>query len=510
MSSWTAGYVTELTYTHGFYRELSPSVLEMVALSRGIRAPSADGPLVICELGCGQGFSANLLAAVNPGIQYHAIDFNPAQISDARKLASDAGTANVHFHEGSFDELMINSDLPKYFDIISLHGVWSWINANNRSCVVDFIRNRLRAGGLVYLSYNTLPGWAAVMPLRRLFVDHAATTTGPILPRIEQALAFAKQVLDVNPVYSRVNPVVIERLEKIQAQPRSYLAHEFFNKDWNPFYFSDVHSEMNEAKLSYVGSANLLDHIDAVNLTVDQQRLLAGVSDPAQRETIRDYMVNQQFRRDVFVKGSVRYSPVAVRDRWLDMRFALSTNRSDIPLTVKGAVGEASLQRDVYEPILDELASDPRTLRQIMSEKRVSDLGWVRLTQAMTVLVGSGHVQVALDLQGETERVRRARAFNAILMNLARATPDLQCLASPVTGNGIGVDRFQQLFLLARNEKNSDPPAFSWNIINSTGQKLIKDGVNLESPEENIAELRSRYSFFVEKMFPVLQKLGIA
>ncbi len=36
MSDWTAGYVAEIDYTHGYYRELSPPILSLAVLNRAV------------------------------------------------------------------------------------------------------------------------------------------------------------------------------------------------------------------------------------------------------------------------------------------------------------------------------------------------------------------------------------------------------------------------------------------------------------------------------------------
>ena len=64
--SWTAGYVSELDYTHGYYREMSPLNLELAMLSR-LQAHSVGRPLRYLELGFGQGLSLNIHAAANEG-----------------------------------------------------------------------------------------------------------------------------------------------------------------------------------------------------------------------------------------------------------------------------------------------------------------------------------------------------------------------------------------------------------------------------------------------------------
>jgi len=63
------------------------------------------------------------------------------------------------------------SDLPD-FDFITLHGIYSWISPENRRTIVEFMRRKLKPGGIVYISYNCMPGWAGMMPLRRLLVEH--------------------------------------------------------------------------------------------------------------------------------------------------------------------------------------------------------------------------------------------------------------------------------------------------------------------------------------------------
>ncbi len=127
---WTEGYVAEIEYTSGFYQELAPSLLSFAALVAGYQAPPIDRPFTCFELGCGKGISANLIAAANPAGRFYANDFNPAHIVFARALAADARLENVTFLEKSFAELG-GEELPD-FDYITLHGVYSWVSAENR------------------------------------------------------------------------------------------------------------------------------------------------------------------------------------------------------------------------------------------------------------------------------------------------------------------------------------------------------------------------------------------
>ena len=162
VSDWTAGYIADIDYTHGFYRELTPSHLRFALLLKGIRPP--DGKFTYCELGFGQGFGLNLLAAAHPEGDFWGTDFNPTHAANARLLAESVGADNVHVFDRSFAEFL-ETDTPD-FDFICLHGVWAWVAPDNQRLIVEFLRRRLKPRGVVFISYNTPPGWAPILPLR--------------------------------------------------------------------------------------------------------------------------------------------------------------------------------------------------------------------------------------------------------------------------------------------------------------------------------------------------------
>ncbi|KPF82565.1 hypothetical protein IP70_21540 [alpha proteobacterium AAP38] len=505
--SWTSGYVADIGYTYGFYRELTPAMLNMALALRNQATASLDDKLAYCELGCGQGITSNLLAAANPEIEFYATDFNPSQIAGAQALAKAAGTTNVHFYDQSFQEFIDNPDLPA-FDFISLHGIYSWISQENRQAIVRFIARHLKPGGAVYISYNTMPGWASIMPLRQLLVQQAATSTGPIVPRIDQALAFATKLMDGKARYFTANPVLKERVEQLQKQPRQYLAHEYMNRDWTPFYFADVVNELSDAKLGWTASANLTDHVENISLAPDHQAILNEIGDAVRRESIRDYLVNQQFRRDIFVRGS-RTLPTPIASRQLlSTRFVLAVNAADVPLTINTTAGQVKLHEETYRPVLDSLERGSKTLGELLAEPAIAAVGVQRVIQVLTVITGTGHIYPALPQKGEARRRSRTDAFNKAVLEIAESSSDLQYLASPVSGSGHTYDRIQMLFLTAMR-KGGDAPEFVWNNLRQQNQRLLKDGKALETPEENLAELRARFADFQTKVLPFTKRLGI-
>ena len=511
-TSWTSGYVTELEYTYGYYRELCPGLLRLACLSAGIAPPSMKH-LQYLELGFGQGMSINIHAAAVDG-EFWGTDFNPTQVTHARALTEASGSGAKLF-ENSFAEFAARPDLPE-FDIIGLHGIWTWISDENSRVIVDLIRRKLRAGGIVYISYNCLPGWAPAVPLRhlmKLHADFAAEASG-LRAKIDGAVTFAQQVIDSGALFFRGNPAVAERLKRMSALDRNYLAHEFFNDDWRVMPFSDVARWLGDAKLNYVTSAHLLDHVEAVNLTEAGQKLLSDISNPVLRQSVRDYFVNQQFRRDIFAKGYRRLTPLEQNEALRQQAFVLVLNADDVPMKVAGSLGEATLQEEIYRPIVQALADDgyaPKTLSQLAANPKLSSIPPPQLVQALLVLTGGGQVHPAQ----EPSRQARARcaAMNRYVCERARSSSDISFLASPVCGGGIVVLQFYQLFLLAAQHGKrspSDQAAFVWNIFASQGRRIIKDGKPVESPEENLQELSKQATEFADKRLPVLKALGVA
>lgn len=510
MTDWTAGYVADIGYTYGCYSELNPQRLRLAFLNAGLAFPKVG---TACELGFGQGVSTNIHAAASV-TQWFGTDFNPSQAAFAQELAS-ASESGAKLYDDAFADFCSRPELPD-FDYIGLHGIWSWISDENRKIIVEFIRRKLKVGGVLYISYNTLPGWSGFAPMRHLMTQHAEVVGSSghgIVSRIDGALAFAEKLLATNPVYLRANPNVAHRLGKVKEQDREYLAHEYFNRDWHPMHFATMAEWLGPAKVNYACSAHYHDHIDILNLTQDQSALLSEIADPMFRESVRDFMVNQQFRRDYWVKGVRNLTYVEQVENLRATRIILSTHRDHVSLKIPSLHGEAEMSEAVYGPILNILSDhQPRSMGDIERSLRERGISLAQLTHAVMVLTGAGYMGIVQDDEVIAASVDSCKKLNHHIIRKARSNATLNFLASPVTGGGTVVGRFPQLFLLAMSEGMQQPSEwvqFAWQTISSQGQAIIKEGRLLETAEENLAELSSQARTFVEKQLPILRALQV-
>ena len=511
MHDWSDGYMTELAYTYGYYPELNPLRARLALLEAGIVPPEVR---TACELGFGQGMSIAIHAAAADAA-WHGTDFNPAQVGFARELAQDLPLA-ANLSDEAFEAYCQRADLPQ-FDFIALHGIWSWISDANRRVIASFIERKLKVGGVVYVSYNTQPGWAATGPLTELMAGFDAALNPPGIgpaARIDAALDFADGLIASGALYGKVNPQVAEHLKRLRGQDRRYLAHEYFNRDWQPMPFARMRTWMEGARLSYATSAQFIDHVPMLNLTAPQQDMLAAIPDAGFRETTRDFIVNRLFRRDYWVRGARRLAPADRTGRLRAVRVVLVTPVANVKLKVSGALGEAQLHEDVYRPILAALADHrPHSLGELETVLAPHGTTLARIVEAVMILTGAGNLHPAQDDEAIAHARAGALLLNTRLCALARHAEDVGCLASPVTGGGFPVRRIDQLFLLGRSLGAASIEAladFADTALQAQGQRIMKDGQPVLDDAVQTGMLRDQAHSFETVRLPVLQAMGVA
>lgn len=519
---WTDGYVSDIAYTTGFYRELAPSFLCFAAKLQGQHSPDPGTPFAYAELGCGQGFGTNILAATYPHGRFIGIDFNPAQIANARSLAAEAGLGNVDFRHESFRD---TADLPDGalppLDFVALHGIYAWISEANRRAIVTVIDRWLKPGGLVYLSYNCMPGWAAMAPFQRLLVEHAERNPGRSDLQIGAGFDFVAQLRAAEMSYFSQNPAVPKRIDGMKDKDQRYLAHEYLNGTWQPLFFTDVAREMAAAKLSYAGSASLVENFDSLALPAKAREVVTSAADPIFREFLKDFAINQQFRRDIFVKGA-RPMTAAEKNRvLLDMPFAALKAPSAMTFTFKTPLGEAKGQDEIYRPIAAALDAGRTSIRAVAA---ASGLDATKLLQAFALLTASGQAHPAMAGQdkGAAQRLNRAVAGRSLLGEPYRY------LAAPGIANGVNASDIDITALDAlQGGALGDGPALDpealtpealtpealaqaiWARFAPVNRRLVRDGKPLESEAETLAELSDRARVILDQHLPIWKALGL-
>ncbi len=493
------GYVTELDYTHRYCPELAPSRIELACIASGMAAPPDDRAPRYLELAFGQGVSINVHAAASRG-EFWGIDFNPNHAANARALAAASGSA-ARLSCESFEQFAARENLPQ-FDVIAMHGTWSWISAENRHLVVEILRRRLAPDGLAFVSYNCLPGWTAELPLRHLLTLHAElddTGAQGLAARIDASLEFAQSLQEAGAKYFSAHSGVTAWLGKMQSQSRSYLAHEYFNRDWHPMASSEVARAMAGAGLEFAASATLAGHHDGLGLSAKARELLAGIVHPVMRETVLDYLSNRRFRRDIFIGSPLRIAPEARDERMRGIRFTLLQHPDFVPTKAIFLANEVELPAAIYRPFVEAMADDdyvPKTLQQLERHPKCAMIPVAQLVEAALVLTEMGCLHPVQPQRAIDEAAPRCRALNARILERAVASDEIAALACPVTGAGVFAARQEMLFLRAIALGKTDEDEWARYALETLGQG-------------DPAALRSDARAFARIRLPVLKALRI-
>ena len=358
-------YVTDVPYIAGFTSELAPEMLDLVATICGFAAPRRDKNFTWCELGCGPGMAPIIFAATHPEGVFHGVDVMPDHIARGRAIAERAGLDNLTFHALDFAAAGA-LELPK-FDYIVAHGVYAWIDESAASSMRRFIERHLAPGGLVYVSYNSMPGWAADAPFQHLLYALAEGGSGDSIARFHAAASIAETLSKAGAAALVASPTAVGFAEERSKRPEAYFAHEYLAPAWRPRYVDEVRREMAEIGLSPVGSATLRDNFDGFVLRAVAREALAGIEDPDQRELARDYFMFQRFRRDVFGRAPRRIDDDERRERLFAQTFTLMRPASLVEYKMPTEAGDLGFDNPVARGLVAKLAEGPCRLRDCLA-----------------------------------------------------------------------------------------------------------------------------------------------
>jgi predicted O-methyltransferase YrrM len=416
MSGWGGGYVTDINYTIGWYRQQSPAMMALASIIGGAMAtvPAGDDPVLMLELGCGLGYGAMALAASNPTWTITAVDFNPAHIATAREWAAEAGLNNITFIEADlsrWEEHPALRALPE-MDFVTLHGVWSWVPPVAQSGIVRLLGQKVRPGGLVHVSYNTLPGWQDRIGIARVVREAGQRVAGRSDIQARAGLQVVKDLIATGAHFASGTNIA-ELVTSLERSSAHYLAHEFMNVHWAPCFGMDVAASMSEAKLEWIATSNLTDNFPELMLTNEQREIFDRYSDSLMQELIKDMCVPRGLRHDVFVRGARRINLSERAAALMDVHLTLVKPAEELPDAVAMPAGRAELNKEFYRPIVKALSSRSARVGDLL---QLPDLVGRRDNPAELI-----SILIAADMAGPAARPMTAPGIEAMRFNAVSA-----------------------------------------------------------------------------------------
>ncbi len=510
MTHWKHGYFADNGYTYGYYAETMPSRLYWAALIQGHVA--ATGRFRYLDAGCGQGVNLVLAAAAHPQCEFVGIDFLPEHIAHARKLADTLGLDNITLIEGDFIELAADASahplLTEPFDYAVCHGISTWVAPAVKEALFRLIGHVLRPGGVFYNSYNTFPGWLGMVPFQHLVLLEQRSQTGMLA--LNSTKAHMEHLAKNAPGLFSTLPALQKRLEGMGTLDTAYLVQEYNNQHWQPVFVSQMMDQLSSVKLDYLGTATLTEAFDGL-LPGAIREWLAQQTTTLMKEQLRDYAINQSFRRDLYVKGASRPWPQAHSRLLGECRFVVNPwvarPESDQPFKIKGGSVELNGDSSFYGDMLDAVAdkSDGASIAELIGRK-ADDKYRSSVVQTVSMLLHGGWLMPLSDGGdcGNGKHINRAMA------TLVTEGAPYRYATLPKTGMACSLSETDWLMVKARNEglSQEDWPAYILRGLNTLNRALAKDGKPLVDEAEKLKLLQSSIDQFVRQRLPFLIDVG--
>jgi SAM-dependent methyltransferase len=506
-------YVTDVPYLRNFVEELAPTRLRMVAALNGFAPPPIEG-FDYCELGAGRGDTLATLAAAHPEARFVGVDINAEHVAFANDLAARGGLDNVRFLERDFED-MANDALP-CFDYVTAHGVLAWVAPAKRAALIAFASSRLKPGGLLTVSYNALPGWAAVEPLRRLMLDSSSAVPGTTLDRARHGVHVAKLMRDAGAGYFAQNPSASAMLETMEKGGLAYVVHEYFHTSFCPMYFTDVAREMAAQDLYFVGQLPLYQNYKDVAAPPSVAPLLQGITDRIVLERVSDFATNEFFRRDVYVKGRAACDPGLARTYLETTAFAAPFGRFSPEVKLPhytlqyGAPIFAAVGRSIAGAALtgEDLAARPELAPFGPASTRDALLRLLLGDQVIPTRRATSPAAKAID--PSAARYDVPLRYNRMVLDQRASKESLVVLASPIAGTGFTLSTVQStcLRILTDLEPEARAPWIE-SLVRHRPLKLFDGDRLVTDHAEQVSILRRQLDELAATRVPELVHLGV-
>ena len=502
-------YFSEIAYSSGYYDAMNTGQVEFAL---GLSGLSIESPKTACELGFGQGISL-VYHAASSEVEWYGTDLLPEHVKFARELSFTAGLKD-NLSNADFKNYK-KQDLPQ-FDFIALHGVWSWVSADTRSDITDFISAKLRPGGTVYISYNILPGQSHILPFREMFFStykSLRSQSADTFEAINLSLLAIQRLIQANPKFFESQPGAKEHFLKVCKQSPNYLAHEYLNGTWEPMFFTQVYDLLNNIGLYHVCSSYLLDSISNFSMTQEQLATIEATEDYSSKELARDLITNRQFRREYWTNQQVRTEGRLEPDlSTLDFRIMQAVPTESMKLKISCDAGLVTLDKAFYTTFLNELANyKTPSIKELMQNLQGAGYTSNQAIEALKILLSCGFIALISAGEPSNESLTRTSKLNRFMFERSKQNADISHFASRYTRGGIFVPRTHQLFI-AENLKPSSRATIETRVatlLKNNNEKIIKEGKPISNDHDCMKELEKQYEEFDKHYLTRYKKFGL-
>jgi SAM-dependent methyltransferase len=288
----------------------APERLALASLLHGGPRPPLDTYRVL-ELGCGDGANLLPLAYYRRHATFVGVDgaHSQIEIADARKSALEL--SNIEFIHSDF--LTAAHQLSGSFDYIIAHGIFSWVPHDVRDALLELCAQHLRRGGLLYLNYNTRPGWNVRGMVREFLL---AQTAGMKTLRMRADLAqdvAAKIVSSLTVGEHPYSQLIANEFQFVCENHVSYVAHEYLAADNHPYWRSEFLTLARRYSLEYVADADFCYSSGRIPESLAPRLGKEQITGRTLDDTV-DLLCYRQLHSPILTQGPLEWNPPALEE----------------------------------------------------------------------------------------------------------------------------------------------------------------------------------------------------
>ena len=303
-----------------------PDRLATIATLHGLPAPPVERCRVL-ELGCGTGNNLIAMAYSLPGSTFTGIDLAAEPVAEGQGRIAALGLRNIRLLAMDLMDLE-----PAFgeFDYIVAHGVYSWVPAAVRDKLMEVCRANLSPHGVVFISYNALPGCHLRRMVRDMMLYHIAGVEEPE-QRLQQALSLASLIGG-----AQTEAGLKAEFQVVLERPPAVVYHDDLSEENHPVYFHQFAGHAREHGLQFLSEAQVV--ASEAHLPDAARKVLEPLEgDSIRREQYLDFFKLRRFRETLLCRADAAVARPVAPDR-VRALYASSKARPAGPEEPGGAV----------------------------------------------------------------------------------------------------------------------------------------------------------------------------
>jgi SAM-dependent methyltransferase len=251
----------------------------------------------VLEVGCNDGSNLIPMAVSLPHARFVGCDLSARAIAAGRRTIDALGLANVSLVD---EDLVALAPGHGDFDFIVAHGVYSWVPPRVRDALFALAARRLAPNGVLYVSFNALPGCRIRQAAWDVLHHHVDGIENP-RARLAAARDLARLIGDGGTATHEADQSLRAEFRAIAQHSDSELAHDDLAVPNDPVLFDSLVEHAAQHGLRYLADAEP-STISTAGVSGQAQAYLSTF-DPLAREQYLDFLRLRRFRQSLLVRA---------------------------------------------------------------------------------------------------------------------------------------------------------------------------------------------------------------